>query len=61
MDRKTRKGLAKSAVLTPEYRSRVERDRTKFSKHDRKKTKKALKKGLYFKGSTLPTDNDSQT
>lgn len=42
------KGLAKSAVMEPKYRMRVEKDRTKFDKSKRLETKKALKKGLYF-------------
>lgn len=48
-EKKTRlsKGLAKSAVMEPEYRMKVERDRTKYDKSDRKDMKGALKKGLY--------------
>ena len=45
---KRRTRTAKSAVMIPEYRSRVERDKTKYSKHDRKSINGALKKGLYF-------------
>ncbi len=50
MDMKDKKApkTAKSAVMQVKYRSLVERDRTKYSKHNRKKTNEALKKGLYF-------------
>ena len=48
MDHKKAPKTAKSAVMQPKYRSLVERDRTKYSPHNRKKTNEALKKGLYF-------------
>ena len=48
MEKHLRKGLAKSAVLTPEYRMRVEKDRKKYDKSKRTESKEALKKGLYF-------------
>ncbi|MBQ0754112.1 MAG: hypothetical protein KBT87_04645 [Gammaproteobacteria bacterium] len=44
---KHEKGPAKSAVMQPKYRLRVERDKTRYDQRDRQDMKKALKKGLY--------------
>lgn len=48
LNRKQSKGLAKSAVMQPEYRPRVVENKAKYGKKDRKHNKQALKKGLYF-------------
>jgi hypothetical protein len=44
---KREKGPAKSAVMQPKYRLRVERDKTRYDQKNRQDMKKALKKGLY--------------
>lgn len=44
---KHEKGPAKSAVMQPKYRLRVERDKTRYDQRNRQDMKKALKKGLY--------------
>lgn len=40
------KGRAKSAVMQPKYRLRIERDKTRYDQKSRQDMKKALKKGL---------------